>query len=382
VVDVMRENSLALDTPLGELNDAFTIAGVTIPEGAKSITVASFMTHTSGLYPDLTQGTFLFNRHKARTNNAKISRNALSESGRRGTFGDYAYNNGNYAVLGALLEGLTGTDNVTSCRDRLFPQALRTTAGFNDEWISFAAMGGWEASAADYLGFVMQNFGPNTPIAIAPFDTPHQQVADGIYYGTGTIFRHSDGQSTIWHTGAICNFGFFDQGSYFAQYPNGYADVDFEVVLQTSKAHGPPMRMIISFAALFLSAALLQFSSGGVGPLDALTGLSIGFSKSQVGFLGSAHFLGFFIGCWWAPRLMGNVGHSRAFAVFTAMGAIGMAAHVVVSDPNWWALFRIASGVCVAGCYTVIEAWLQAKVTNETRGRAMGTYRIVDMGSR
>ena len=38
-----------------------------------------------------------------------------------------------------------------------------------------------------------------------------------------------------------------------------------------------------------------------------------------------------------------------------------------------------ASGLCVAGCYTVIEAWLQAKVTNETRGRAMGTYRIVDM---
>jgi len=79
--------------------------------------------------------------------------------------------------------------------------------------------------------------------------------------------------------------------------------------------------------------------------------------------------------------LMGGVGHSRAFAVFTAMGAIGLAAHVVVTDPKWWALFRIASGVCVAGCYTVIEAWLQAKVTNETRGRAMGTYRVVDMGA-
>ena len=141
------------------------------------------------------------------------------------------------------------------------------------------------------------------------------------------------------------------------------------------------MRMIVSFAALFLSAALLQFSSGGVGPLDALTGLDLGFSKAQVGFLGSAHFFGFFIGCWWAPRLMGSVGHSRAFAVFTAMGAIGLAAHVVVTDPNWWALFRIGSGICVAGCYTVIEAWLQAKVTNETRGRAMGTYRIVDMGA-
>ncbi len=43
-------------------------------------------------------------------------------------------------------------------------------------------------------------------------------------------------------------------------------------------------------------------------------------------------------------------------------------------------LMRIAVGLCVAGCYTVIEAWLQAKVTNETRGRAMGVYRVADMG--
>ncbi|MEJ6479233.1 MAG: MFS transporter [Octadecabacter sp.] len=141
------------------------------------------------------------------------------------------------------------------------------------------------------------------------------------------------------------------------------------------------MRMMISFASLFLSVALLQLSSGGVGPLDALTGLSYDFTRAEVGFLGSAHFFGLFIGCWWAPRLMGSVGHSRAFATFTAMGAIGMAAHVIIIDPTAWAIMRIASGICVAGCYTVIEAWLQAKVTNETRGRAMGSYRIVDMGA-
>ncbi|MCO4847059.1 MAG: MFS transporter [Yoonia sp.] len=141
------------------------------------------------------------------------------------------------------------------------------------------------------------------------------------------------------------------------------------------------MRMLISFGSLFLSVTLLQLSSGGVGPLDALTGLSAGFSNGQVGFLGSAHFFGFFIGCWWAPRLLGTVGHSRAYASFTALGAIGLAAHVLVTDPAYWAIFRIASGICVAGCYTVIEAWLQAKVTNQTRGRAMASYRIADMGA-
>ncbi len=140
-----------------------------------------------------------------------------------------------------------------------------------------------------------------------------------------------------------------------------------------------PMRLIISFAALFLSVILLQLSSGGVGPIDVLSGTALGFSRQEIGLLGSAHFLGFFIGCWWAPRLMGSVGHSRAFAAFTATGAIGLLAHMLVIDPYAWALMRVASGLCVAGCYTVIEAWLQAKVTNETRGRTMGVYRVVDM---
>lgn len=139
------------------------------------------------------------------------------------------------------------------------------------------------------------------------------------------------------------------------------------------------MRLLISFAALFLSVLLLQLSSGGVGPLDVLSGTALGFSRQEIGLLGSAHFLGFFIGCWWAPRLMGSVGHSRAFAAFTATGAIGLLAHMLVLDAYAWTAMRVASGLCVAGCYTVIEAWLQAKVTNETRGRAMGVYRIVDM---
>ncbi len=141
------------------------------------------------------------------------------------------------------------------------------------------------------------------------------------------------------------------------------------------------MRTAISFAALFLSVILMQLSSGGVGPLDALSGLALNFSTEQIGLLGSAHFLGFFIGCWWAPRLMGSVGHSRAFAAFTAAGTIGLMSHMMFVDAYAWALMRIASGICVAGCYTVIEAWLQAKVTNETRGRTMGVYRVADMGA-
>ena len=140
------------------------------------------------------------------------------------------------------------------------------------------------------------------------------------------------------------------------------------------------MRLLISFAALLLSVALLQLGSGGIAPLDAISGVTLGFTRAEIGLLGSAHFIGFFIGCWWAPRLMGDVGHSRAFAAFTATGTIGILSHMLVIDATAWMAMRVLSGMCIAGSYTVVESWLQAKVTNETRGRAMATYRVVDIG--
>ena len=141
------------------------------------------------------------------------------------------------------------------------------------------------------------------------------------------------------------------------------------------------MRLALSFAALFLSVILLQLHSGAMGPLDALSGVEAGFSQAQIGMLGSAHFVGFFIGCWGAPRLMGSTGHIRAFSAFAATGAIGAMAHPLIIDPLVWSILRVMTGLALAGCYTVIEAWLQAKVTNETRGRTLGIYRFVDLGA-
>jgi len=112
------------------------------------------------------------------------------------------------------------------------------------------------------------------------------------------------------------------------------------------------MRILISLAALLLSVILLQLSSGGLGPLDALSGFELNFTTAQIGLLGSAHFVGFFIGYWWAPSLLGAVGHSRTFAAFAATGAIGLLAHMLIIDPTVWAVVRIATGLCVAGCYT------------------------------
>ncbi|MEM8754206.1 MAG: MFS transporter [Pseudomonadota bacterium] len=139
------------------------------------------------------------------------------------------------------------------------------------------------------------------------------------------------------------------------------------------------MRTILSFAALFLSVALMQLGSGGLGPLDALAGAAAGFTTAEIGLLGSAHFVGFFFGCWATPRLLGAVGHVRVFAAAAAIAAISALSHPLLLDPFFWAVLRVGSGAAVACAYTVVESWLQGKATNDNRGRIFSGYRVVDM---
>ena len=42
-------------------------------------------------------------------------------------------------------------------------------------------------------------------------------------------------------------------------------------------------------------------------------------------------------------------------------------------------IFTINHRFAIAGGYTVIESWIQAKLVNENRGRVFSIYRVVDM---
>lgn len=141
------------------------------------------------------------------------------------------------------------------------------------------------------------------------------------------------------------------------------------------------MSLLVSFTALFLSIFLVQLGSGSLGPLDALAASARGFTTADIGLMGSAHFVGFFLGCWLAPRYIGRVGHSRAFAAAAAIGATGALLHPVLEGPLLWAGLRLCTGIAIASAYTVVESWLQAKTPNEMRGRIFSVYRLVDMGS-
>lgn len=139
------------------------------------------------------------------------------------------------------------------------------------------------------------------------------------------------------------------------------------------------MRLIISLSALLISVIFVQVGSGSLGPLDALSGLELGFSSTAIGYLGSAHFIGFFIGCVVGPYIVARSGHARAFAVMAGISTISIILHPVVQEVWFWILLRVFTGFAVAGAYTVIESWLQAKLNKGNRGTVFSIYRMVDM---
>ena len=62
-----------------------------------------------------------------------------------------------------------------------------------------------------------------------------------------------------------------------------------------------------------------------------------------------------------------------------AASAISALMHPIYQDIYFWCVLRLLSGFAIAGAYTVIESWLQAKLNNSNRGRVFSVYRVADM---
>ncbi len=139
--------------------------------------------------------------------------------------------------------------------------------------------------------------------------------------------------------------------------------------------------VIRPITALLLSAGIVLAGNGLEGMLLPLRGTLAGFSEIEIGLIGSAYNLGLMIGCLVCPRIIGRVGHIRAFAVFTAIATISPLIEAIwVTPPVWW-LFRGLTGMCVAGIMNAVESWLTSVASNHNRGQVMSTYTVVNFSS-
>ncbi len=131
--------------------------------------------------------------------------------------------------------------------------------------------------------------------------------------------------------------------------------------------------------ALFLGMFMLMIGNGLQGTLLGLRGEVEGFSTLSLSIVMSGYFIGFLFSSRYTPELIRRVGHVRVFAALGSTISAVLILYPVLVDPWAWTIGRVVIGFCFCGVYVTAESWLNDASENETRGKALSLYMIVQM---
>ena len=132
--------------------------------------------------------------------------------------------------------------------------------------------------------------------------------------------------------------------------------------------------ILSSLFALLLGYGLMQMGNTFQGTLLSIRGGIEGFSTTQIGAIGSGFWAGIVIGSLRCGRWIPRVGHIRAFLALGAIASAAPLVHLLIIDPVSWVVARAVTGFCFAGLFIVVESWLNATATDETRGQILSVY--------
>jgi len=136
-------------------------------------------------------------------------------------------------------------------------------------------------------------------------------------------------------------------------------------------------RMVASLSALIFSIVLLV---SGNAFLMTLLGIRLSIeqiSPDVIGWVLVCYSIGFVLGTLYVQKIIGRVGHIRAFAVFAAMAAVFALMYPMAVSPLFWGVLRVLSGFSIAGVLVVIESWFSSRATSANRGALFAVYQIV-----
>ncbi len=131
--------------------------------------------------------------------------------------------------------------------------------------------------------------------------------------------------------------------------------------------------------ALLFGMLLLMMGNGMQGTLLGLRGAIEGFSADELAYVMSGYFLGFLGGSRLTPGMIRRVGHVRVFAAMASIISAMFILYAAIPSVIAWGLMRIVVGFCFSAVYIVAESWLNDSATNETRGKLLSIYMIVQM---
>ena len=140
------------------------------------------------------------------------------------------------------------------------------------------------------------------------------------------------------------------------------------------------LRSLIASWPLFFGLFLIMIGNGLLIFMLGVRASNAGFGTFISSIMMSGYFVGFFGGSQIVPKLLSSVGHIRTFGALSAIASAAVLVHLLKTDPILWTAMRVFTGFAYAGMYIVVESWLNAKATNDSRGQMLSIYMIITMG--
>lgn len=137
------------------------------------------------------------------------------------------------------------------------------------------------------------------------------------------------------------------------------------------------MTVYRNVASLILAVMLLQAAAGILSVTTPLALSYMGASALSVGAVAAAFSAGFMLGAWFAPDIVRDIGHIRAYSAAAAIYAAGILAMGLNFDGVAWGLFRFAQGAASAIMFTSAESWIADSTPRSKRGGVMGMYQLM-----
>jgi CubicO group peptidase (beta-lactamase class C family) len=173
---------------------------------AEKITIGQLLTHSSGITYDPSQGNQGGKIEQLPLNKTNLARQVTitlrQKLGARPGDGYYYYNNMNFAVLGLVIETLTGQAYEDYCYDTVLAPVGVTHTVLNPQWRVMASWGGWKITALNYARFLRYFLPGQGLLNTTPAQWPKLDIGGGAFYSIGTMLRTNGSWYNFWHDGS------------------------------------------------------------------------------------------------------------------------------------------------------------------------------------
>jgi MFS family permease len=127
---------------------------------------------------------------------------------------------------------------------------------------------------------------------------------------------------------------------------------------------------------LIVATSVIQLANGFFGTFISLRVGIVDFGAIMAGLVLSGYFAGFTLGALRCGRIIGRIGHIRAYAAFAGLVVAATAAMPLLVDALPWLVLRAVVGFGCSGLFVTTESWLSAKARPSERGRVFSVYMV------